>query len=92
MEALAVTVLEKLSSSVYKELGIIWNLKEDIEKMKNTISLIKSVLLDAETKANNHQVSNWLEELKDVLYDADDLLDDFSIEDLKEKVMEKKNL
>lgn len=89
MEALAVTVLEKLSSSVYKELGIIWNLKEDIEKMKNTISLIKSVLLDAETKANNHQVSNWLEELKDVLYDADDLLDDFSIEDLKGKVMDR---
>ncbi|XP_058721716.1 putative disease resistance protein RGA4 isoform X2 [Vicia villosa] len=86
MEALAVTVLEKLGSSLYKELGIIWNLKEDIEKMKNTVSMIKSVLLDAETKANNHQVSNWLEELKDVLYDADDLLDDFSIEDLKGKV------
>ncbi|CAI8595993.1 unnamed protein product [Vicia faba] len=87
MEALAVTVLEKLGSSVYKELGIIWNLEEDMEKMKTTVSMIKSVLLDAETKANNHQVSNWLEELKDVLYDADDLLDDFSIEDLKGKAM-----
>ncbi|XP_058721718.1 putative disease resistance protein RGA4 [Vicia villosa] len=87
MEALAITVLEKLGSSLYKELGIIWNLKEDIEKMKNTVSMIKSVLLDAESKANNHQVSNWLEELKDVLYDADDLLDDFSSEDLKGKVI-----
>ncbi|XP_058766615.1 putative disease resistance protein RGA4 isoform X2 [Vicia villosa] len=87
MEALAVTVLQKLGSSAYKELWIVWNLKKDIEKMKNTVSMIKSVLLDAEIKANNHQVRNWLEELKDVLYDADDLLDDFSIEALRRKTM-----
>jgi hypothetical protein len=92
MEALAVTILEKLCSSTYKELGIIWNLKEDIERMKNTVSMIKGVLLDAEAKANNHQVSNWLEELKDVLYDADDLLDDFSVEDLNRKVMARNSI
>ncbi|PNY16084.1 CC-NBS-LRR resistance protein [Trifolium pratense] len=92
MEALAVTILEKLSSSAYKELGIIWNLKEDIERMRNTVSMIKAVLLDAEAKANNHQVSNWLEELKDVLYDADDVLDDFSIEDLNRKVMARNSI
>ncbi|KAK2440047.1 putative disease resistance protein RGA4 [Trifolium repens] len=92
MEALAVTILEKLCSSAYKELGIIWNLKEDIEQMKNTVSMIKAVLLDAEAKANNHQVSNWLEELKDVLYDADDLLDDFSVEDLNRKVMARNSI
>jgi len=92
MEALAVTVLEKLSSAAYKELEIIWNLKEDMERMKNTVSIIKAVLLDAEAKANNHQVSNWLEKLKDVLYDADDLLDDFSIEALRRKAMAGKNI
>lgn len=92
MESLAVTILEKLSSAVYKEVGIIWNLKEDIERMKNTIFAIKVVLLDAEAKANNHQVSNWLEELKDVLYDADDLIDDFSIKVLKRKVMAGNNI
>ncbi|AES68809.2 NBS-LRR type disease resistance protein [Medicago truncatula] len=87
MEALAFTVLEKLSSAAYKELEIIWNFKEDMERMKNTVSMITAVLLDAEAKANNHQVSNWLEKLKDVLYDADDLLEDFSIEALRRKVM-----
>jgi len=92
MEALAVTVLEKLSSAAYKELEIIWNLKDDIERMKNTVSMIKAVLLDAEAKANNHQVSNWLEELKDVLYDADDLLDDFSVENLRSKAMAGNNI
>ena len=92
MEALAVTVLEKLSSAAYKELEIIRNLKDDIERMKSTVSMIKAVLLDAEAKANNHQVSNWLEELKDVLYDADDLLDDFSVENLRSKAMAGNNI
>jgi len=31
MEALAVTILEKLSSAAYKDLKIIWNLKEEEE-------------------------------------------------------------
>ncbi|XP_039688348.1 disease resistance protein RGA2 isoform X2 [Medicago truncatula] len=87
MEDLAVTVLEKLSSAAYKDLQIFWNLKDDNERMKNTVSMIKAVFLDAESKANNHQVSNWLENMKDVLYDADDLLDDFSIEASRRKVM-----
>lgn len=87
MEAIALTVLENLSSSAYKEFEIVWNLEGDIQRMKNTVSAIKAVLLDAEAKTNNQQISNWLEELKDVLYDADDLLDDLSIEALKRKVM-----
>ncbi|KAJ1426972.1 P-loop containing nucleoside triphosphate hydrolase [Sesbania bispinosa] len=87
MEVFAGSVIQKLSSSALKEFGIIWNLKNDLQRMKDTVSVIKAVLLDAEAKAANHQISNWLEELKDVLYDADDLLDDFSTEDLKRKVM-----
>ncbi|XP_057457664.1 putative disease resistance protein RGA4 [Lotus japonicus] len=88
MEAIACLILEKLSSSAIKEFGIIWNLKDDLQRMKNTVSAIKAVLRDAEAKATtNHQTSNWLEELKDVLYDADDLLDDLSTEDLKRQVM-----
>ena len=53
--------------------------------MKRAITSVKAVLLDAEAKAINHEVSVWLEELKDVFYDADDLSDDFSTEALRGK-------
>ncbi|CAN0865334.1 Putative disease resistance protein RGA3 [Linum grandiflorum] len=50
-------------------------------KLRDTVLTIKAVLLDAEEKQNhNRQVKVWLEKLSDVLYDADDLLDDFSTE------------
>ena len=65
--------------------------------MKNIVSLIKAILRDAEAKAMDHQVSqshqinDWLAKLKDVLYDADDSLDDFSFEALKREVMARKH-
>ncbi|XP_020228379.1 putative disease resistance protein RGA4 [Cajanus cajan] len=87
MEAIAGIILQNLNTLAQEEFGIIWNLKDDVEQMKSTVSAIKAVLLDAEAKANNLQISNWMEELKDVLYDADDLLDDLSTEALKRKLM-----
>ncbi|CAJ1958969.1 unnamed protein product [Sphenostylis stenocarpa] len=87
MEVIAGIVLQNLNSFAKEEFGIVWNLKDDVQQMKRTVSAIKAVLLDAEAKTNNLQISNWLEELKDVLYDADDLLDDISTEALKTKVI-----
>ncbi|KAL9321785.1 hypothetical protein ACSQ67_009838 [Phaseolus vulgaris] len=87
MEVIAQIVLQNLNSFAQEEFGIIWNLKDDVKQMKRTVSAIKAVLLDAEAKTNNLQISNWLEELKDVLYDADDLLSDMSSEALERKLV-----
>ncbi|KAJ1378179.1 P-loop containing nucleoside triphosphate hydrolase [Sesbania bispinosa] len=40
-------------------------------------------------RGTNHQVQLWLQKLKDALYDADDLLDDFSTQHLRRQVMTK---
>uniref|UniRef100_A0A2N9G1G5 CCHC-type domain-containing protein n=1 Tax=Fagus sylvatica TaxID=28930 RepID=A0A2N9G1G5_FAGSY len=49
---------------------------------------LKAVLQDAEEKQDmNHQVRNGLMKLRDVAYDADDVLSDFSTEDLRRRVM-----
>ena len=45
------------------------------------------MLLDAEKQSSHsHQIKDWLSKLKDVLHDADDLLDDFSTQVLRQKV------
>ncbi|XP_028799847.1 disease resistance protein RGA2-like [Neltuma alba] len=81
MDAIAVTTLQGLTSYALEEFKLLWNGKNDVKRMKNTIRAIRATLLDAEAKANNnHQVRFWLARLKDVLYDADDLLDDLSTE------------
>jgi hypothetical protein len=41
------------------------------------------VLLDAEElQAGSHEIKDWLENINDAIYDANDLLDDFSTESL----------
>ncbi|XP_012434564.1 putative disease resistance protein RGA4 [Gossypium raimondii] len=84
---IAAELIIKLSSRALSQVGLWWNLKHDIHDLKRTVCQIKAVLLDAEEKSvTDNLVKVWLEELKDVLYDADDLLDDFSTEALRKDV------
>ncbi|KAG4123549.1 hypothetical protein ERO13_D11G333200v2 [Gossypium hirsutum] len=74
---LAVELIAKLSSFTVSQIGLWWNLKDDLDDLKSTVSTVKAVLLDAEERSVTSQlVKDWLEKLKDVLYDADDLLDE----------------
>ena len=85
---LARKIIEKLSSTTFEEIGSIWGVKDELEKLKNTVSTIQAVLQDAEEQQDkNHQVRDWLKKLRDAVYDADDLLSDFSTEDLRRRVM-----
>ncbi|KAB2060029.1 hypothetical protein ES319_A11G349800v1 [Gossypium barbadense] len=80
---LAAELITKLSSFTLSQIGLWWNVKDDLDDLKSTVSTIKAVLLDAEERSVTSQlVKDWLEKLRDVLYDADDLLDDFSTEAL----------
>ncbi|XP_030965131.1 putative disease resistance protein RGA1 isoform X1 [Quercus lobata] len=81
-------IIGQLGNLVLKELGLLWGVKEELQKLEDTVSTIKAVILDAEEKqAQNHTIKNWLGRLKDALFEADDLLDDFSTEVLRREVM-----
>ncbi|KAH7571156.1 hypothetical protein JRO89_XS05G0261200 [Xanthoceras sorbifolium] len=85
---IAELLLGKLGSLAYQEVCLIWGVKPDLLKLERTLKTIKAVLLDAEQQQlHNHQLRVWLEELKDVCYDAEDVLDEFEIEALSRQVM-----
>ncbi|MBA0577117.1 hypothetical protein Golob_028052 [Gossypium lobatum] len=86
---LAGKVLEGLGSLAAEELGAALGLKEEMKKLARTGSAIRAVLRDAEDQRNrnNHQVRLWLENFKDVIYDVDDLLDEFSCDALRQKIV-----
>ncbi|XP_050283344.1 putative disease resistance RPP13-like protein 1 [Quercus robur] len=59
---------------------------ELLRKLKVMLLSAESVLIDAEEKQfTNPAVKNWLDELKDVVYVADDLLDEIATEALRSK-------
>jgi hypothetical protein len=82
-------IINTLTSLVSKEIGLLRGVEGELKSLMNTVSTIKAVLLDAKEKqaAGDHAVKDWLGKLKDVIYDADDLLDDVSIEVLRREIM-----
>ncbi|XP_020240088.2 putative disease resistance RPP13-like protein 1 [Cajanus cajan] len=58
-----------------------------LKKFQKTLLLIKAVLNDAEDKhVKNDAVRMWLVDLKDVAFDAEDILDKFATEVLKKRL------
>ncbi|XP_024043540.1 disease resistance protein RGA2 [Citrus clementina] len=86
-------LLEKLGSFAYEELLLFCGVKNDLQKLKETLTTVKSVVLDAEEKQiHNHRLSDWLGKLKDACYDAEDVLDEFEVEDLRRQVMKQRSI
>ncbi|XP_058721862.1 putative disease resistance RPP13-like protein 1 [Vicia villosa] len=58
-----------------------------LENLKTTLLSLQSILNDAEEKQiTNHAVKQWLENLRDVVFQADDLFDKINTEALRYKV------
>ncbi|XP_074317949.1 disease resistance protein RGA2-like [Silene latifolia] len=53
--------------------------KRELEDLQNTVQTVKAVLEDADAKQDslNSQEKHYIKELKDAVYDADDVLDEF---------------
>ncbi|KAG8646683.1 hypothetical protein MANES_09G022632v8 [Manihot esculenta] len=86
---IAEKVLEKIASHSYQEICFAWGLKAELRKLEDILLTVKAVLMDAEEKqVNDHQLRLWLAKLKDALYDAEDVLDEFECEDQRRRVLQ----
>ncbi|CAL1379957.1 unnamed protein product [Linum trigynum] len=81
-------VLSKASDLALEQIGLLRSFKPELRKLKDTVSTIQAVLHDAQEKQfHNRQVKDWLEKLSDVMYDADDILDDLATEARRKAVL-----
>nr|XP_018677492.1 PREDICTED: disease resistance protein RGA2-like [Musa acuminata subsp. malaccensis] len=69
-------LMDKAKEKVDSWLGV----PEDIKKLRRTLRSFQSVLDAENRRIEDKAVNDWLMELKDVLYDADDLLDEWRAE------------
>ena len=77
--ALLKVVFDKLSSKVVEELGLLMGLDKQLGKLERSLSTIQDVLEDAEVRqVKEKALRGWLRQLKDVAYDADDVLDEIA--------------
>ena len=78
------SLIEKLGSAIWNELGLLWGVKDDIRKLQGLLSTIGAVLEDAERRSiSDGALRKWLKDLKDAAFDADDVLDEFQTEAMR---------
>ena len=83
-------IVELLGSLIYEELSSAWGVQSDLKKLECTMLAIKAVLLDAKEKQeSDHRLNHWLGQLKDVLNDAENVLDEFQYQILQKEVMKR---
>ncbi|PRQ20591.1 putative leucine-rich repeat domain, L domain-containing protein [Rosa chinensis] len=90
-EALISVLLEQLASVVFEHtkqaVTLVLNAEEDVHSFSSNLKAIQAVLEDAEKKqVMEARVRDWLQKLKDVSYEMDDVLDEWNTEILKQQV------
>ncbi|KAJ9550089.1 hypothetical protein OSB04_022632 [Centaurea solstitialis] len=77
-------LFEKLASADFMKLARSEGIESQLNKWKKTLSQIQAVLADAEQKQiKERHVELWLQDLQDLAYDIDDVLDDLATEAMR---------
>ncbi|XP_022846311.1 putative disease resistance protein RGA3 [Olea europaea var. sylvestris] len=83
--------VEKLLASATAELSLVWGFKKDLGKLSDSLKMIKKVLEDAgKRQVTEEAVKLWLNNLQDVVYDADNVLDVINYENLHREIRSQK--
>ncbi|KAG1368547.1 disease resistance protein RGA2 [Cocos nucifera] len=86
-DAFVSKLLDGLAVLVKDEVAKLLGVTDEIARLQETFQTVKAVLADAERKKIQSEATNdWLKKLKDVMYDADDILDECRIEAEKSEV------
>uniref|UniRef100_A0A6N2L2A9 Rx N-terminal domain-containing protein n=1 Tax=Salix viminalis TaxID=40686 RepID=A0A6N2L2A9_SALVM len=79
-------IINQLTSQELLKFAIRKKIHSNIRKLETNLHMIGAVLDDAEEKQmGNHAVKLWLEQVRDLVYDIEDLLDGVFIELTKER-------
>nr|UBY06849.1 NBS-LRR disease resistance protein [Dasypyrum villosum] len=76
LETLLKSSVNKLQDVIMDEAILILGVEEELTKLLRRVELIQCCIYDAEKRRTKEQaVNNWLGQLRDVIYDVDEVLD-----------------
>ncbi|KAK9141389.1 hypothetical protein Scep_011070 [Stephania cephalantha] len=80
-------ILNTVISKAIYEIGLASGVKGEVKKLERILKKIHEVLEDAERRqVEDVDVRLWLTDLKEVTYDADDILDEIEFESARRKI------
>nr|KJB71610.1 hypothetical protein B456_011G133300 [Gossypium raimondii] len=78
--------LSKAISLLEDQINLAWDFKDKLRKLRSLLVLTRAFLQDAERRQVDEAVKVWLEQLRDIAYEADDVLDELACEHVRRKV------
>ncbi|XP_073000725.1 putative disease resistance protein RGA3 [Typha latifolia] len=70
------TCVNMVATLVEERVVLVLGVKDELKRLQRRMEMIKGVLEDAERRIiQDSAIVTWLKELKDVMYDADDIID-----------------
>ncbi|GMJ08826.1 hypothetical protein like AT3G14470 [Hibiscus trionum] len=78
--------LSKAISILADQFILVWDFKDELNKLRYSLHLTRAFLQDAERRQLGEPVKVWLEKLRDVAYEADDVVDELAYQHLRMKV------
>uniref|UniRef100_A0A1J3GLL3 Putative disease resistance RPP8-like protein 2 n=1 Tax=Noccaea caerulescens TaxID=107243 RepID=A0A1J3GLL3_NOCCA len=90
-EALVSFGVEKLWELLSRESGRLQGVHEQVDELKREMRTLQSLLKDADArKSESNIVRNFLEDVKDIVDDGEDIIESFILKGLKEKGIKKR--
>nr|XP_027061500.1 putative disease resistance protein RGA3 [Coffea arabica] len=79
-------VLETVISTAADRIGMVLGVKAELERLSKTTATIQGFLADADGKIHSSGVRDWLKQLEDEVFKADNVLDELHYDNLRREV------
>ncbi|XP_022932629.1 disease resistance protein RGA2-like isoform X2 [Cucurbita moschata] len=79
--------LKKTVIMAAEQIGLAWGFQEELSKLEEALSRARAILRNVDrTKADHEYLNLWVKKLEDIVFEADNLLDELAYEDVRRKV------
>ncbi|OMO92878.1 NB-ARC domain-containing protein [Corchorus olitorius] len=79
-ESVVSNVATRLGDLVTKEAMYLWEVEEQVNRLRTELSWMKSFLRDADSRqAEDERLRQWVAEIRDIAYDAEDVIETYAL-------------
>ncbi|CAK8543201.1 unnamed protein product [Lathyrus sativus] len=86
---MANSLLGKVASYACLETSLAYGVYDDLQRFRDSLTIVSGYLLDAESKKDqSHVFREWLKQIQNICFDAEDIFDTFELQHKRKQIVE----